>query len=258
MLLKNELMGRDMVDITARDHLIVALDVDSLAEAGRLVELLFPRVGMFKIGMRLFNSVGPAAIQLVRDRGAKVFVDLKLHDIPSTVAGAARALTGHGAAILNVHAAGGTAMMKAAAEAARAEASALGIPRPLVVAVTVLTAIDQAVFNGELGMPGSIRERVVAWSRMAFEAGLDGVVSSPHEVADIRRTCGPEFVIITPGVRPAGDAAGDQKRVMSPGGAVRLGASYLVVGRPVIAAPDPVKAAADILAEMGSAQVKNT
>ncbi|RJQ27732.1 MAG: orotidine-5'-phosphate decarboxylase [Peptococcaceae bacterium] len=242
-----------MVNITAGKRLIVALDVDSLEEAGRLAGLLSPRVGMFKIGMRLFNSVGPAAIQLVRDKGAEVFVDLKLHDIPSTVAGAARVLTGHGAAILNVHAAGGRAMMKAAAEAARAEASARGIPRPLVVAVTVLTAIDQAVFNGEMGIPGGIRERVAAWSRMALEAGLDGVVSSPHEIAAVRAACGPEFVIITPGVRPAGDAAGDQKRVMSPGEAARLGASYIVVGRPVITAPDPVKAVEDILAEMESA-----
>lgn len=243
------------MDIRARERLIVALDVDLLEEAGRLVELLFPHVRMFKIGMRLFNSVGPSAVRLVRDRGAEVFVDLKLHDIPSTVAGAARALTGHEAFILNVHAAGGKAMMKAAADAARAEALALGIPRPLVVAVTVLTAIGQEVFNRELGIPGSVRERVVAWARLAQEAGLDGVVSSPHEITAIREACGPGFVIITPGVRPAGDAAGEQVRVMSPGEAVRLGASYLVVGRPVIAAPDPLKAAENILAEIESALV---
>lgn len=233
-----------------KNPLIVALDVDTVDEAVSLAGILAPYTGAFKVGMQLFNSAGPEAVRRLIEKNASVFVDLKLHDIPNTVAGAARVLTGHGAAIFNVHAAGGRVMMQEAARAARDEAQKAGVKPPLVVAVTVLTSIDEDMFKQELGIPGTIEERVVAWARLAKEAGMDGVVASPKEIAAIRAACGEDFVIITPGVRPAGAAANDQKRTLTPGEAVRLGASYLVVGRPVTAAPDPVAAARAILQEI--------
>ncbi|MCL6635589.1 MAG: orotidine-5'-phosphate decarboxylase [Peptococcaceae bacterium] len=233
-----------------KNPLIVALDVDTMEEAAGLAQKLAPYVWGFKVGMQLYCSAGPEAVRRLREKNVPVFVDLKLHDIPNTVAGAARALTRHGASILNLHAAGGKAMLRAAAEAARDEAGKAGVEPPLVVAVTVLTSIDQEVFNLEMGIAGPVQDRVVAWALLAREAGLDGVVASPHEIVAIREACGPDFVIITPGVRPACAARGDQKRIMTPREAVELGADYLVVGRPVTAAPDPVQAARAILEEI--------
>lgn len=233
-----------------KNPLIIALDVDTMAQAEILAEKLGPYAGGFKVGMQLYNSVGPEAVRRLKEKNVPVFVDLKLHDIPNTVAGAARALTRHGAAILNVHAAGGLDMMSAAAAASRDEAARAGVKPPLVIAVTVLTSVSQDVFNKEIGITGSIQDRVVTWALLAAEAGLDGVVASPLEIAPIREACGEDFVIITPGVRPAGAAANDQKRTMTPGEAVNLGATYLVVGRPVIAAPDPVQALRAILEEI--------
>lgn len=235
-----------------KNQLIIALDVDTMAQAEALADKLGPYAGGFKVGMQLYNSVGPEAVRGLREKGAPVFVDLKLHDIPNTVAGASRVLTRHGASILNVHAAGGVEMMAAAVNASRDEAAGTGIKPPLVVAVTVLTSISQDVFNKEIGLTGAIRDRVVSWALLAREAGLDGVVASPLEIAPIRKACGDDFVIITPGVRPAGTSADDQKRTMTPGEAVRLGATYLVVGRPVTAAPDPVQAVCAILDEFSA------
>lgn len=233
-----------------KNPLIIALDFDTLDKAAAIAEKLCSFAGAFKVGMQLYYSVGPDCVHTLKKAGAPLFVDLKLHDIPNTVAGAARALTRLGASIINVHAAGGQAMMRAAVEAAGEEAAKLGQPRPLVTAVTVLTSIDQDTFSREVGLPGAIRERVAAWSALAKKAGLDGVVASPWEIEAVREACGPDFTIITPGVRPLGAAAGDQKRVMAPGEAVRLGADYLVVGRPVTAAPDPVRATLAILEEI--------
>jgi len=233
-----------------KNPLIIALDVDTVEEAVALVDRLAPYAGAFKVGMQLYNSAGPEAVHRIREKGAPVFVDLKLHDIPNTVAGAVRVLTRHGASILNVHAAGGRIMMQEAVRAARDEACRIGVSHPLVVAVTVLTSIDQEIFNYEIGIPGSIQERVVFWAEMAKEAGLDGVVASPREIKAIRESCGNDFVIITPGVRPAGADANDQKRTMTPGEAVSLGATCLVLGRPVTTSPDPVKAAGAILEEI--------
>ncbi|MFA4885640.1 MAG: orotidine-5'-phosphate decarboxylase [Desulfotomaculaceae bacterium] len=231
--------------------MIIALDVNTMREAELLVDTLAPYAGGFKVGMQLYNSEGPEVLRRLRDRKAPVFVDLKFHDIPNTVAGASRVLTRLGAAILNVHAAGGKDMMHAAVDAARDEAARANIKSPLIVAVTVLTSISQEVFNNQIGLPGSIEEHVVAWALLAKEAGLDGVVASPREIAAIRKNCGQDFIIITPGVRPAGAAADDQKRTMTPGEAIGLGATYLVVGRPVTAASDPIAAARDILEEIG-------
>jgi len=233
-----------------KNPLIIALDVDTNEEAVALADKLGPYAGAFKVGMQLYNSVGPEAISRLKEKNASVFVDLKLHDIPNTVAGAARVLTRHGVSILNVHASGGSAMMRAAANAARDEAEIAGVGCPLIVAVTVLTSIDQELFNNEIGFTGLIKDRVVAWAKMAQEAGLDGVVASTQEITAIRKACGNDFIIITPGVRPAGVDAHDQKRTMTPGEAVRLGATYLVVGRPVTASADPVEAARAILKEI--------
>lgn len=234
----------------SNNPLIIAMDVDTIEEAGRLADVLRPHVGAFKVGMQLFNSEGPAVIRFLKEKNVPVFIDLKLHDIPNTVAAAAKALTGHGVSIINIHAAGGRAMMQAAAAAVREEAERLNLIRPLLVAVTVLTSIDQEVFNSQIGIPGTIADRVTAWAAMAQEAGLDGVVASPREIVAIRAACGKEFVIITPGVRPAGAAMNDQKRVMTPAEAVRQGATYLVIGRPITEAPDPALAAWEILESM--------
>lgn len=233
-----------------KKRLIVALDVDNLERARDLVVELKPHVGLFKVGMELFNSSGPDAVRLIRGLGAEVFVDLKLHDIPNTVAGAARALMRHGAGIINVHAAGGREMMQAAARAVREEAGSMHVRPPLVVAVTVLTSINQAAFNDELGLPGEISQRVVAWAILARQCGLDGVVASPREVLAIRAACGEDFVIITPGVRPSGAGHQDQKRTMTPADAVAAGATYLVVGRPITGAGDRVAASIQVVKEM--------
>lgn len=236
-----------------KDKLIVALDVDSREKAMDLVRELAGYVGFFKVGMELFYSAGTSIVQEIVNAGAKVFLDLKLHDIPNTVGRAARVLVRSGAAIINVHAAGGSAMMRAARESAREEADRLGKQAPLVVAVTVLTSIDQVVYNREMGFSGEVAERVRAWALLARESGLDGVVCSPREIEPVRESCGPGFKIITPGIRPVGAHMGDQRRVMTPGEAVRAGASYIVVGRPVTAAVDRPAAAAAILAEISEA-----
>ena len=235
-----------------RDRLIVALDVDSLAQAERLAERLDGLVRRFKIGSQLFTAGGPAVVEAIQKRGAEVFLDLKFHDIPNTVAGAAREAARLGVFMFNVHASGGLAMMKAAADGAAASAKELSVRRPLVIAVTVLTSLDRAALHRELGVTTSVEGHVLRLSELAREAGLDGTVASPVEIAAIRRSLGAAWVIVTPGVRPAGSAAGDQSRVATPSAAVRAGAHYLVVGRPITGAPDPAAAAAAILEEMGA------
>ena len=235
---------------TAKDRLIVALDVDTIEEAEQLVAQLRDYTGVFKVGMQLYNSEGPEVLRRLHKLGGKIFLDLKLHDIPNTVGQAGAVLTRQRVFMYNVHTAGGREMMQRAAQATAKEAAALGIPEPLVIGVTVLTSINQNTLEQELGINRSIREQVVKWALLAREAGLKGVVASPQEITAIREACGPDFVIITPGVRPAWAAVNDQKRVMTPGEAMRAGASYLVVGRPITAAADPAEAAQKILAEM--------
>jgi len=232
------------------DRLIVALDVDSQAQAERLAEQLDGLVRRFKIGSQLFTAAGPAVVEAIQKRGAEVFLDLKFHDIPNTVAGAAREAARLGVFMFNVHASGGLAMMKAAAEGAAAAAVELSVRRPLAIAVTVLTSLDRAALHRELGVTSSVEDHVLHLAELAREAGLDGTVASPVEIAAIRRSLGAAWVIVTPGVRPAGSAAGDQSRVATPGAATRAGAHYLVVGRPITGAPDPAAAAAAILAEI--------
>jgi orotidine-5'-phosphate decarboxylase len=236
----------------ARDRLIVALDVDTLAQAERLVERLQGLVTRFKIGSQLFTAAGPATVQSVHKRGAEVFLDLKYHDIPNTVAGASREAARMGVLMFNVHASGGRDMMSAAAQGAAAAAKEQGVRRPLVLAVTVLTSLDRGALSRELAVAGSVEGHVLHLARMAAEAGLDGCVASPNEIGPLRTNRGPAWVIVTPGVRPVGSTVGDQSRIATPRAAVSAGAHYLVVGRPITGAPDPAAAAAEVLQEMAS------
>jgi len=232
-----------------KDRLIVALDVETLGGAIGLVERLAGLVTRFKIGSQLFTAAGPAAVEAVRKRGGEVFLDLKYHDIPNTAAGAAREAARLGVFMFNAHAAGGQAMMRAAAEAA---AIGSGGRRPLVIAVTVLTSLDRAALGRELGVPSSVEGHVLHLCQLAREAGLDGCVASAGEIRAVRTHLGAGWVIVTPGVRPAGSAADDQSRIATPQATARAGAHYLVVGRPITAAADPVDAARAILAEIGA------
>jgi orotidine-5'-phosphate decarboxylase len=227
------------------DQLLVALDVETRPQAEGLADALRGAVGGYKIGSRLFTSEGPDMVRALTSRGDRVFLDLKFHDIPNTVATAVTAATQLGVWMVNVHASGGTTMMRAAADAAREAAAAKGITAPLVIAVTVLTSMNQAAL-AETGIVVDLMDQVLRLAELTKEAGLDGVVASPRETAAIRERCGRDFVIVTPGIRGAGDAKDDQQRTMSPAEAIAAGASYLVVGRPIIGAADPRTAAAAI------------
>jgi len=236
----------------ARERLIVALDMETLAEAERLVDRLQGLVTRFKIGSQLFTAAGPAAVESVHKGGAEVFLDLKFHDIPNTVAGAAREAARMGVLMFNVHASGGRAMMRAAADGAAAAAKELGGRRPLVLAVTVLTSLDRRALSQELAVAASVEGHVLHLAGMAVEAGLDGSVASPNEIGALRTNRGRDWVIVTPGVRPAGSVTDDQSRIATPRAAVAAGADYLVVGRPITGATDPARAAEAVLREMAS------
>jgi len=229
---------------SAREKVLVALDVESTAEALRLADTLRGSVGGFKIGSRLFTSEGPTIVRTLTDRGERVFLDLKFHDIPNTVATAVAAAAELGVWMVNVHASGGTAMMRAAHEAAHEAAAKRNSTPPLVIAVTVLTSMNPAALR-ETGIVIDLQDQVLRLAELTKEAGLDGVVASPRETQAIRSRCGAGFTIVTPGIRGGTAAASkdDQARTMTPAEAIAAGASYLVVGRPIIAAPDPRDAA---------------
>jgi orotidine-5'-phosphate decarboxylase len=230
------------------DQLLVALDVDTAARARELADTLRGAVGGFKIGSRLFTSEGPAFVEELAGRGDRVFLDLKFHDIPNTVAGAIAAATRLGVWMVNVHAAGGTTMMRAAHEAAVEEAARRARTVPLVIAVTMLTSLNPEAL-GEIGFHEGMTSQVGRLAALAQTAGLDGVVASPQEIDLIRRRCGTSFAVVTPGIRGASDSKGDQSRTLTAAEALSAGATYLVVGRPIIAAPDPRAAAERIAAE---------
>lgn len=234
------------------DQLLVALDVDTAAEARALAKQLRGLVGGFKIGSRLFTSHGTSVVEELVARGDRVFLDLKFHDIPHTVAGAVAAATRLGVWMVNVHAAGGSAMMRAARVAADEEAARLSSPPPLVIAVTMLTSLHDGML-AEIGVADAMTAQVERLAALARAAGLDGVVASPLELALVRACCGNEFVIVTPGIRSAAEPGDDQNRVMTAAEALAAGASYLVVGRPIIAAPDPRAAAERIAGECRAA-----
>lgn len=233
----------------ARRRLIFALDVDSCEAAARWAEQLQDKVGLFKIGKQLFTRCGPEVVRLIQERGGKVFLDLKYHDIPNTVAQATVEACRLGVRMVNVHALGGPAMMRETVAAVNKCCLAEGIERPLLLAVTILTSSDQETLAA-VGIDRPLEEMVPRLALLAQQAGLDGVVASPREVPLIRQACGPDFLIVTPGVRPVFAAVNDQKRIASPAEALAAGADYLVVGRPIANATDPRGAATAILEEM--------
>ncbi len=232
------------MDQQLKDRILVALDVESAPAALALADSLRGTVGGYKIGSRLFTAEGPSMVRTLTGRGDRVFLDLKYHDIPNTVATAVAAATGLGAWMVNVHASGGTGMMRAARDAAHETAAKRNAAPPLVIAVTVLTSMNQASLR-ETGVVIDLADQVLRLAELAKEAGLDGVVASPRETRAIRARLGADFIIVTPGIRggTAAAAKDDQERTMTPADAVSAGASYLVVGRPIIAAQDPRQAA---------------
>jgi orotidine-5'-phosphate decarboxylase len=221
-------------------RIIVALDFPAEGPALELVERLEPARCRLKVGKEMFTRLGPAFVEGLGARGFEVFLDLKFHDIPNTVAAACEAAADLGVWMLNLHASGGRRMMEAARERLAARQGS-----PLLIAVTVLTSLDAADLAA-VGCPGDPQERVLGLARLAQAAGLDGVVCSPREAAPVRAALGPGFRLVTPGVRPAGAAVGDQKRVMTPGEAIAAGADYLVIGRPITGAADPLQALIEI------------
>ena len=238
---------------SSKDKLIVALDVDNLQRARELVKILNDVVGMFKIGMQLFTAVGPAIVREIVNAGRRVFLDLKYHDIPNTVAGAAVEAARLGVSIFNLHAMGGSEMMKRASEAVLEVSQREALPRPRIIGVTALTSTDAAVLAA-IGLTSSVEEQVVALAKLAEASNLDGVVASSLEVPLIRAAIPrKDFLIVTPGLRPSGESRADQKRVMTPLEPVRAGSDYLVIGRPILEAGDPVQAARAIIEEIEKA-----
>ena len=227
--------------LTARDRLIVALDFPTQTKALALVSVLSGSVSTYKIGLQLYTAAGPAIVQALAATGAKIFLDLKLHDIPNTVAKAVTAAGELGVQMLTVHLSGGSAMLKAAAEAKPPHLSLLG--------VTLLTSATQETL-GETGVDLQLSDHVIRLAELGKNAGVDGLITSPHEVGVLRDRLGSEITLVTPGVRPAWAAADDQKRFTTPGEAIKAGADYLVIGRPITAAPDPGAAVERILEEM--------
>ena len=236
----------------ASDRLLVALDVERLDEADALLDRLEGTIGGCKIGSQLFTAAGPAAIEHALKRGYRVFLALKYHDIPNTVTGAVREATRLGVFMLNVHASGGAAMMRAAATAATKAAADFSARRPICLGVTVLTSLDRRALETEVGVAGTVRAHVLRLAEGARAAGLDGCVASAQEIGLLRGALGRDWVIVTPGIRPA-DRDDDQARIATPEAAIRAGADYLVVGRPITAAPDPVAAARSILDAVAAA-----
>ncbi|MHA1601299.1 MAG: orotidine-5'-phosphate decarboxylase [Alphaproteobacteria bacterium] len=240
-----------MNQTSPQKRIFVALDTPDLARATHLAAALSGVVGGVKIGKEFFTAHGPAGVNaVVRAGSGRLFLDLKFHDIPNTVAGAVRAAVSLRPTLLTVHAAGGPAMLRAAVEAAAATATGeANVPRPRILGITVLTSLDDDDL-GAVGQRGPLADQVRRLAALAQENGLDGVVCSPHEIAALRSLCGPDFLLVVPGIRPDWAAAGDQKRVLTPAEAVAAGADFLVIGRPITGADDPLAAAHRIAAEL--------
>src|ERR1044071_6831667 len=235
--------------------LIIALDVETPAKALDLVKQLHSVAGMFKVGSQLFTAAGPQIVRDILAHDSKVFLDLKFHDIPHQIAGAARSAAELGASLFTIHASGGSEMMQRAVDSVNEVAAKSGA-RSSVLAITVLTSIDATILE-QIGVTSTPAESVLRLLKLAEKAGVDGVVASPQEIESIRRTVSrADFLVVTPGIRPIANEAGDQKRVATPAAAIAAGASYLVVGRPITGAPDPLKAAHEILAEIERAEIK--
>ncbi|MBO9608864.1 MAG: orotidine-5'-phosphate decarboxylase [Paenibacillaceae bacterium] len=234
------------------ERVIVALDYPDETAARQLLDRLDGIPVWMKVGMELFYAAGPAFVVYLKERGFHVFLDLKLHDIPNTVKGGSASVTRLGVDMFNLHAAGGRAMLEAGLEGVD-KALAPGQKRPLVIGVTQLTSTSQSVLNDEIGIPGAIDDAVLRYAALTKQAGLDGVVASAREVTGLKAANGAGFVTVTPGIRPAGSAIGDQSRVMTPKEALAIGTDYMVIGRPITAAPDPREALEHILEEMSEA-----
>jgi orotidine-5'-phosphate decarboxylase len=232
------------------ERIIIALDVPTFDEATDLMDKLGDRARSLKVGSQLFTSVGPDIIREIKRRGKKLFLDLKFHDIPNTVARASEAATELGVDIFNVHVSGGLEMMRGAAQATKAKASELGIEKPIVLGVTILTSIDEPMFQNVLGSCNSLKDQIVHMAKLAQQAGMDGVVASPQEIRLIREACGEDFVVLTPGVRPEWASSDDQKRTMTPVEAFKAGADYVVIGRPIYRAPEPADVLERILKQL--------
>jgi orotidine-5'-phosphate decarboxylase len=232
-----------------KEKIIFALDVDHFSEAQRWVNLLKDHIGIFKVGKQLFTHAGPKVVDMIRKKNQKVFLDLKFHDIPNTVAKAGEEATKLEVAMFNLHALGGFEMMKKTVEASREAAKNLGIPRPLILAVTILTSMDESVMK-EVGIQGPILEEVGRLAFLSMKAGIDGVVASPKEIGIIRERCGEKFLIVTPGIRLPSEKKDDQKRTLSPKEAISNGADYLVIGRPIKEAKDPLEAVQKIIEDI--------
>jgi len=231
------------------NRVICAIDTDDLQQATALASQLAGQVGAFKLGLEFYTAHGPAGVKAVADGGMPIFLDLKFSDIPNTVAGAMRAAAGCAPAMVTVHATGGPAMMRAAAAAGMRIADATGGTRPKILAVTVLTSFDEDDVAA-VGMVGPLHDQVKRLAELAQQCGLDGVVASAHEIAALRKACGPDFTLVVPGIRPGWAAADDQKRIVTPADALRQGADYLVIGRPITRSDDPAAAATRIAEEM--------
>jgi len=229
-----------------KERIIFALDVDHFSEAQQWVRVLRDRVGLFKVGKQLFTHAGPKVMDMILAKGQKVFLDLKFHDIPNTVAKAAEQATRHSVTMFDLHALGGFDMMKKTVEVSRAVAKTLGIPRPLILAVTILTSMDEEAIR-EVGIQGPISDQVGRLASLAMKAGVDGVVASPQEIRIIRQRCGDGFLIVTPGIRMPASKPDDQKRTLTPKEALTAGADYLVIGRPIKEAKDPLEAVQKIV-----------
>jgi orotidine-5'-phosphate decarboxylase len=232
-----------------KERIIFALDVDHFSEAQQWVNLLKGRVGMFKVGKQLFTHAGPKVVDMIRQKGQKVFLDLKFHDIPNTVAKAGEEATKLNVSVFDLHALGGFEMMKRAAEASRSAAKDLGIPKPLILAVTILTSMSEETLK-EVGIQGPVADEVARLASLSMKAGIDGVVASPQEIGIIRKTCGKDFLIVTPGIRSPSSKKDDQMRTLSPKEAILAGADLMVIGRPIREAKDPVEAVQKIIEDI--------
>lgn len=232
-----------------KDRIIFALDVEHFHEALHWVTLLKDRVGIFKVGKQLFTHSGPKVIDMICQKGQKVFLDLKYHDIPNTVAKAGEEATKHQVAMFNLHALGGVEMMRKTVEASRAISKSLNLARPIILAVTILTSMDEEGLK-EVGIQGPLIDEVGRLSLLAQKSGVDGVVASPQEIGIIRQRCGERFLIVTPGIRHPSDKKDDQKRTLTPREAIEAGADYLVIGRPIKEAKDPIEAVQKIVEDI--------
>ena len=238
--------------MVAKDRIIFAVDVNDEAAAQQWIKTLENRVGWFKIGLELFTATGPKLVESVTSAGIRCFLDLKFHDIPNTVAGAVKSATALGAEMLTVHTSGGRDMLKAAADSASETAEKLGKPRPKIIGVSVLTSLgDQDMV--ELGFNRTATEQAARLAELAYQSGIDGMVCSPADLALVRSVVPRDFLVITPGIRPAGSAKGDQTRIATPASAIQAGSDLMVIGRPISQASDPQSAVAEIVAEIEAA-----